>query len=92
MLVLFTTNTFSMAIVGTSEMRMRRNAFAMAGEMPRISNSTFSSSSAVTSMWNCSRKDSMLKVLSMPTEVYAPLKACSFVCLFWSAPHVTNFR
>ena len=26
------------------------------------------------------------------SEVYAPLKACSFVCLFWSAPHVTNFR
>ena len=44
-LVLFTTNTFSMAIVGTSAMRIRRNAFAIAGLIPRISNSTFSASS-----------------------------------------------
>ena len=92
MLVLFTTNTRSIAIVGTSAMRIRRNAFAIAGEMPRISNSTFSASRAVTSTPNRSRKDATLNALSMPTAAYAPLKACSTVCLFSSAPHVTNAR
>ena len=89
-LVLFTTNTFSMAIVGTSAMRIRRNAFAIAGLIPRISNSTFSASSFVTSTPNDSRKDSIENVLSNPTAAYAPEKACSLTCLFSSAPHVTN--
>ena len=90
--VLFTTNTFSIAMVGTSAIRMRLNALAIAGDIPLISNSTFSWSSFVTSILNRSRKDSMENVLSTPTAAYAPENAYSFVCLFSSAPHVTNAR
>ena len=89
MLVLFTMYTFSMAMVGTSAMRMRRNALAMAGEMPLISNTTFSSSMCVIHILKFSRKDSMVNVLSMPIEAYAPEYWCSAVCLFSSGPHVT---
>mmetsp|Transcript_31967 Transcript_31967/g.79064 ORF Transcript_31967/g.79064 Transcript_31967/m.79064 type:complete len:334 (-) Transcript_31967:181-1182(-) len=90
--VLLTMNTFSMAMVGTSAMRMRRKALAMAGLMPCISNSTLSTSSAVTSRRKASRNPSMVNVLSIPTELYAPLYAYSVVCLFSSAAQVTNLR
>ena len=73
-------------------MRIRRNAFAIAGLIPRISNSTFSASSLVTSTPKDSRKDSIENVLSTPTAAYAPEKAYSLTCLFSSAPHVTNWR
>ena len=73
-------------------MRMRRNALAIAGEMPCISNTTLSASMCVISILKFSRNDCMLNELSMPTEAYAPEYWCSAVCLFSSAPHVTNSR
>mmetsp|Transcript_5009 Transcript_5009/g.18180 ORF Transcript_5009/g.18180 Transcript_5009/m.18180 type:complete len:246 (+) Transcript_5009:1102-1839(+) len=59
MLVLLTMYTCSMAIVGTSDIRIRRSAFAMAGSMPMRSNSIVSSvmlvTAILTSFLNCSK-------------------------------------
>jgi hypothetical protein len=48
--VLSTTNTCSMATLGTSAIRMRRSALASAGSAPTRSNSTAAGEAALTRM------------------------------------------
>mmetsp|Transcript_4640 Transcript_4640/g.16950 ORF Transcript_4640/g.16950 Transcript_4640/m.16950 type:complete len:212 (-) Transcript_4640:9-644(-) len=91
-LVLFTTKTFSIAIVGTSANIIRRNAFAKAGEHPSSSNTHVSSSLEIIFNANVSRKPSTLNAQSFPKDAYAPPYAISFAFAFVFAPAVTNLR
>jgi hypothetical protein len=54
--VLLMMNTCSIATVGTSAMRIRRNAFAIAGSTPIMSNSMKSSLISLISILNCCMK------------------------------------
>mmetsp|Transcript_7993 Transcript_7993/g.26634 ORF Transcript_7993/g.26634 Transcript_7993/m.26634 type:complete len:243 (-) Transcript_7993:107-835(-) len=74
--VLLAMKTFSIAMVGTSAIRMRRKALAMAASMPTMSNTIDSSSSALTSILKSVLNFSRLRELSLSSVMYAPLYWC----------------